>query len=59
MIYGVFIKYCVFSEYFKIFRALFSLGVSVYTLQAGKTPALQQNWQSSEKLHFLKKKHNI
>ena len=29
--YRVFIKYCVFFEYFKIFRTLFSLGVCVCT----------------------------
>ena len=29
--YRVFIKYCVFSEFLKIFRTLFSLGVSVCT----------------------------
>ena len=32
----------------------------VYTYQAGRTPALQQNWQSQEKSqNFKKKKHNI
>ena len=30
-LYRVFIKYCVFSEDFKIFRTLFSLGVGVCT----------------------------
>ena len=29
MLYRVFIKYCVFSDFLKIFRTLFSLGVSV------------------------------
>ena len=31
----------------------------VYTNQAGRTPALQQNWQSPEKSQHLKEKHNI
>ena len=31
IIYSVFIKYCVFSEFFKIFRTLFFLGVSLCT----------------------------
>ena len=62
--YRVFIKYCVwFFEDFKIFRTLAFLGfpsvsVCVYTM-AGQTPALQQNWQSSEKSQHFKEKHNI
>ena len=60
--YRMFIKYCVFSEVFKNIPdsslSLFSLGVSVYAHQTDRKPALQQNWQSSEKSHF-KKKHNI
>ena len=51
----VFIKFCVFSDLKKNIPdsslSLFSLGVSVctvYTHQAGRKPALQQNWQSSE-----------
>ena len=31
----------------------------VYTHQAGRTPALQQNWQSLEKSPNFKEKHNI
>ena len=31
----------------------------VYTHQAGKTQALQQHSQSSEKLQMMRKKHNI
>ena len=60
-LYRVFIKYCVFSEDFKIFRTLAfpclpSVSVRVYIHQAGRTPALQQNWQSSEKSQNLKEK---
>ena len=52
----------VFFEDFKIYSGLWPLSVSprcqyVYTM-AGQTPALQQNYQSSEKSHF-KEKHNI
>ena len=36
--------------------SLFSLCVSVYTHQADRTPALQQNWQSSEQSQNLKEK---
>ena len=55
-LYRVFIKYCVFFEDFKIFRSLFSLGVNVcHTHQAGRTPALQQNWQNLEKSQNYKK----
>ena len=52
-VYRGFIKYCVFSEDFKIFRTLTFLcfpSVSV------RTPALQQNWQSSEKKQNIKEK---
>ena len=31
----------------------------VYTHQAGRTAALQQNWQGSEKTQNFKEKHNI
>ena len=59
--YRMFIKYCVFSEVFKNIPdsglSLFSLGVSVYAHQTGrKPPALQQNWQSSEKSQNFKEK---
>ena len=33
------------------------IGVSV--TMAGQTPALQQNWQSTEKSQIFKEKHNI
>ena len=58
--YRVFIKYCVFSKiliYIPV--SVFSRCQYVYTRQAGRTPALQQNWQSSEKSHNFKEKHNI
>ena len=54
--YRVFIKYCVFSKDFKIFQTLASRCQCVYTHQAGRTQALQQNWQSSEKSQNLKEK---
>ena len=58
--YRVFIKYCVFSEDFKIFWTLapsvFPLCQCVYTHQAGRTPALQLNWQSSDKSPNFKEK---
>ena len=49
--YRVFIKYCVFSKDFRIFRtfSVFPRRQCVYTHRAGRTPVLQQNWQSSEK----------
>ena len=58
--YRVFIKYCLFSEFLKYSGLLpfsvFSLCQCVYTHQAGRTPALQQNWQSSEKSQNFKEK---
>ena len=65
--YRVFIKYCVFLKDFKILRTLaflcfLSVSVCVHTPgthQAGRTPALQQNWQSSENSKNFKEKHNI
>ena len=61
--YRVFIKYCVFFEDFKIFRTLlfsvFPRCQCVYAHQAGRTPALQQNWQSSEKLLKILWKNKI
>ena len=46
-----------FSEFFEKFRTLFSFGVSVlYTHQAGRKPAMRQNWQSSEKSQHFKEK---
>ena len=60
--YSLLIKYCVFFEDFKIFRTLAFLcfvSVSVcvvYTQQAGRPQALQQNWQSSEKSQNFKEK---
>ena len=58
--YRVFIKYCVFEDiklYSRLwfqqcsywpFMAAFPRCQCVYTHKAGRTPALQQNWQSSE-----------
>ena len=59
--YRVFIKYCVFSkEYSEIWPfSVFPWCQCVYTHQAGRIPALQQNWQSSEKSQNFKEKHNI
>ena len=55
--YRVFIKYCVFSKDFRIFQTPFSLGVSVCThTKAGRTPALLQILQSSEKSQHFKEK---
>ena len=57
IIYRVFIKYYVFFEDFKILRilffAVFPRCQCVY--QAGRTPALQQHWQSSENSKILRK----
>ena len=52
-----------YFENFKIYSGLLHLSVSprcqcVYTM-AGKTHALQQNWQSSEKSQHFKEKRNI
>ena len=38
------------------FLCLPSVSVCVYTHQAGRKPALQQNWQSSEKSQNFKEK---
>ena len=47
--YRVFIKYCVLSKILIYFPdPVFSRCQCVYTRRAGRTPALQQNWQSSE-----------
>ena len=55
--YRVFNKYCVFSKILiYIPDSVFPRCQCVYTHQAGRTPALQQNWQSSEN---FKEKHNI
>ena len=61
--YRVFIKYCFFSKILK-YSGLWPFSVfprcqCVYTHQAGRTPAQQQNWQSSENSQNLKEKHNI
>ena len=51
-----------FSGYLKTFRTLaflcFPRCQCVYTHQAGRKQALQQNWQSSEKSHFKEKIYN-
>ena len=58
--YRVFIKYCVFSKILiYIPDSVFSRCQCVYTDQAGRTPALQQNWQSSENSKKFKEKQNI
>ena len=55
--YRVFIKYCVFSDFFlNIPNSVFPRCQCVYTHQAGRKPALQQNWQSSEKSQNFKEK---
>ena len=60
--YRVFLLYIVFFPIFENILdsglSLFSFGVSVctYTHQAGKTPVLQLNWQSSEKFQHFKEK---
>ena len=61
MSYRVFIKYCVFFPNFSKYSELCfpTVSVCVYTYQAGRKPALQQNWQSSEKSQNYKEKHNI
>ena len=58
---GCSIKYCVFSKDFRLFRTLVllcfpSVSVCVHTHQAGRTPALDQNSQSSEKSQNFKEK---
>ena len=49
--YRVFIKYCVFSEFFKIFRTLFSLGVSLCT--QSRQVENQKNHNFKEKTQYL------
>ena len=54
----------VFFPIFKKYSGLWPLSVfprcqCVYTHQAGRTQAQQQNWQSSEKSQNFKEKHNI
>ena len=39
--------------------SVFPLCQCVYTRQAGRTPALQPNWQNSEKSQNFKKKNTI
>ena len=49
---GVHLILCFFED-FNIFSGLCLLSCQyVYTRQAGRTPALQQNWQSSENSFF-------
>ena len=52
--YRVFIKYCVFFE--NIPHSVFPRCQCVYTQQAGRKPALQHNWQSSENSKNFKEK---
>ena len=59
--YRVFIKYCVFFQKILEYSEVWSFSVfpwcpCAYTHQAGRTPALQQNWQSSEKSQNFKEK---
>ena len=59
-LYRVFIKYCVFFRIFQnIPNSVFPRWQFVYTKQAGRKPALQQNWQSSEKSQNFKEKNTI
>ena len=54
--YRVFIKYCGFLKILIYLPdSVFSRCQCVYTRQAGRTPALQQNWQSSENSKNLRK----
>ena len=51
---------CFFSKILIYFPdSVFSRCQCVYTHQAGWTPALQQNWQSSEKFKNFKEKNTI
>ena len=57
------IKYCVFSKILK-YSGLWPFSVfprcpCVYTRQAGRTAALQQNWKSPEKITTFKGKNTI
>ena len=55
--YRVFIKYCVFFRIFQnIPNSVFPRCQFVYTKQAGRKPALLQNWRSSEKSQNFKEK---
>ena len=58
---GCLLNIVFFSKDFRIFRTLVFLcfplvSMCVHTHQAGRTPALQQNWQSSEKSQNFKEK---
>ena len=55
--YRMFIKYCVFFRIIQnIPDSIFPQCQCVYTYQAGRKPALQQNWQSSEISQHFKEK---
>ena len=61
LLYRVFIKYCVSFPNFEKYSGLCPFSVfprcqCVYTHQAGRKQALQQNWQSSEKSQNFKEK---
>ena len=62
-IYRVFMKYCVLSKILKYIPdsglSQFPFCISTMYAMVGETPALQQNWQSSEKSEHSKEKHNI
>ena len=60
--YRVFIKYCflAFKKYSELWPfSVYSQCQSVYRQMAGRTPSLQQNWQSFEKSQHLKEKNTI
>ena len=59
-----FIKYRMFFSKILKFSGLWPFSVfpqcqCVYTYQVGRTPALQQDWQSSDKSHNFKEKSTI
>ena len=51
--------YYFFQKKLNIPDSVFPRRQRVYTHRAGQTPALRQNWQSSEKSQQFKEKHNI
>ena len=61
--YMVFIKYCFFSKILKYIPDSVSACVHwtsrLGRQMAGRTPALQQNWQSLEKSQLFKEKNTI
>ena len=53
---GCSLNIVLFRRFFNIFRTLVSPRCQCVYTMAGRTPALQQNWQSSEKSQHLKEK---